>query len=637
MKKILTAAFVAGFATMSTAAIDITVDTQKGIKKISPYLYGRNIDKISDGTAETDTTEEAFISQMLEAGIHFLRANNGNNATRYNWRHKMTVHPDWYNNVYSHDWANTAQKVLGKMPGIDAMYAFQLTGFAASSTDYNFGDWNWKQEHGFYATQTLDLAGGGEVSEDGKTLIKAGDYTLYNMEWPADSTVAIIPYWRDELKFDMSRFKYWSMDNEMEIWRGTHSDLDLPVTGDFLVEHYIDVAKKARAQWKDIKLTGPVTANEWQWCHIGAYNDESRPKIDGKEYCWLEFFIKKIAETQKSSGERLLDVLDIHWYPSEKDYESRVNWYRVLFDTTYYYKGGNGVRCASGTCDWSDKDKGYRSYILTRINDWLDKYFGKGHGITLGITETSLIDEDDPMVTALTYASFIGTMQDNGVEIFTPWTWGDGMYETVHLFSRYGHRNRIESLSTNDSLVSAYSSVTSKGDSLTIIFVNRAEKDAQQINLSIPNFAAKNGNAETLTLTGIKGETFVSHTSNALKKGSVEIANDKATLTLPAKSITALLLTTDTPKDVDPTDAIMPGDSRRIAGTVNYSIAAQGRTITAHAVAGAGSTRYALSNVLGQVIESGIWNQGNALSINVPHAGKYILRIGMQNHAITVK
>ena len=637
MKKILTAVFVAGFATMSTAAIDITIDTQKGVKKISPYLYGRNIDKISDGTAETDTTEEAFISQMLEAGIHFLRANNGNNATRYNWRHKMTVHPDWYNNVYSHDWANTAQKVLGKMPGIDAMYAFQLTGFAASSTDYNFGDWNWKQEHGFYATQTLDLAGGGEVSEDGKTLVKAGDYTLYNMEWPADSTVAIIPYWRDELKFDMSRFQYWSMDNEMEIWRGTHSDLDLPVTGDFLVERYIDVAKKARAQWKDIKLTGPVTANEWQWCHIGAYNDESRPKIDGKEYCWLEFFIKKIAETQKSSGERLLDVLDIHWYPSEKDYESRVNWYRVLFDTTYYYKGGNGVRCASGTCDWSDKDKGYRSYILTRINDWLDKYFGKGHGITLGITETSLIDENDPMVTALTYASFIGTMQDNGVEIFTPWTWGDGMYETVHLFSRYGHRNRIESLSTNDSLVSAYSSITSKGDSLTVIFVNRAEKDAQQINLSIPNFAAKNGNAETLTLTGIKGETFVSHTNNALKKGSVEIANDKATLTLPAKSITALLLTTDTPKVVDPTDAIMPGDSRRIAGTVNYSIAAQGRTITAHAVAGAGSTRYALSNVLGQVIESGIWNQGNALSINVPHAGKYILRIGMQNHAITVK
>ena len=73
-------------------------------------------------------------------------------------------------------------------------------------------------------------------------------------------------------------------------------------------------------------------------------------------------------------------------------------------------------------------------------------------------------------------------MQDNGVEIFTPWTWGDGMYETVHLFSRYGHENRVQSTSSNDSLVSAYSSISNKGDSLTVIFVNRAEKDAQDVD-----------------------------------------------------------------------------------------------------------------------------------------------------------
>ena len=558
MKKLLAAITVAGFATVSTAAINITVDTQKGIKKISQYLYGRNIDKISDGDPEVNEEETAFINQMLEAGVHMLRANNGNNATRYNWRHKMTVHPDWYNNVYSHDWAITAQKVLDKMPGIDAMYAFQLTGFAASSTDYNFGDWNWKQEHGFYATSTLDLAGGGEVDEDGKTLVKAGDYKLYNMEWPADSTVAIIPYWRDELKFDMSRFKYWSMDNEMEIWRGTHSDLDLPVTGDFLVEHYIDVAKKARTQWKDIKLTGPVAANEWQWCSVASYNEQDRPKGPDRNYCWLEYFIMKVAEAQKSSGTRLLDVFDIHWYPSEKDYESRVNWHRVLFDTTYNYPGANGIKMVNGGWD-NDNQK---EYIFKRINDWLDKYFGKDHGITLGITETSLIDEDDPMVTALTYASFIGTMQDNGVEIFTPWTWGDGMYETLHLFSRYGHANRVESTSTNDSLVSAYSSITNKGDSLTIIFVNRAEKDAQDIQLQLKNFDASL-KFKTLTLAGITGETFVSHTNNALKEDAVATkvlggttnaaasSANKFSLSLPAKSITAVLLTTDTPNVID--------------------------------------------------------------------------------------
>ncbi len=563
------AAFGTLFAVSPTLAIDITVDANAGIKKISPYLYGRNIDKISDGDAEVTEEESAFINQMLEAGIHMLRANNGNNATRYNWRHKMTVHPDWYNNVYSHDWAITAQKVLDKMPGVDAMYAFQLTGYAASSTDYNFPDWNWKQEHGTYATQTFDLAGGGEVSEDGKTLIKAGDASLYNMEWPADSTVAIIPHWKDELKFDMSRFKYWSMDNEMEIWRGTHSDLDLPVTGDFLVERYIDVAKKARAQWKDIKLTGPVAANEWQWCSVSSYNKEDRPKGEDRNYCWLEYFIMKVAEEQKKSGVRLLDVFDIHWYPSEKDYESRMNWHRVLFDTTYNYPGANGIKIVGG--NWDNKIT--KEYIFVRINQWLEKYFGKDHGITLGITETSIID-NDPMVTALTYASFLGTMQDNGVEIFTPWTWGDGMYETVHLFSRYGHPNRVQSTSSNDSLVSAYSSISNKGDSLTVIFVNRTEKDAQEINLDLANFAS-DGTVKTLTLQNLQGETFVSHTSNALKENAVEANAQGGTttatgysinrfkMTLPAKSITAVLLTTTTPKQIDaiaPTRSALTGN-----------------------------------------------------------------------------
>jgi hypothetical protein len=616
------------------AAIDITVDTQKGVKKISPYLYGRNIDKVNDGSAESDSAEQEFIGQVREAGIHMMRANNGNNATRYNWRHKMTVHPDWFNNVYAHDWDITAKKVLDNMPGVDAMYAFQLTGYAASSTDYNFPDWNWKQEHGSYPSRAFDLAGGGEVSEDGETLVKAGDASLYNMEWPADSTVAIIPHWKDELKFDMSRFKYWSMDNEMEIWRGTHSDLDLPVTGDFLVERYIDVAKKARAAWGDIKLTGPVVANEWQWCHISAYNDESRPKIDGQEYCWLEFFTKKIAEAQKASGIKLLDVFDIHWYPSEKDYESRMNWHRVLFDTTYYYKGGNGIRCATGKCDWSDKEKGYRSYIFKRINDWLEKYFGKDHGITLGITETDLNDSD-PMVTALIYASFLGTMQDNGVEIFTPWTWGDGMYETVHLFSRYGHPNRVQSTSSNDSLVSAYSSISNKGDSLTVIFVNRAEKDAQEVQLKLANFDA-DLKFKTLTLQNLKGETFVSHTNNALKENAVNasVAGGKTTataasadmikMTLPAKSITSLLLFSENPKAVDTTEAL-----RHVAmphAGLRYALVASGKQVAVNGIAP--GSRYVLMNAIGQVVARGVWNgPGTSLAIAVPGPGKYMLQV----------
>jgi hypothetical protein len=349
----------------------------------------------------------------------------------------------------------------------------------------------------------------------------------------------------------------------------------------------------------------------------------------------------KVAEEQKKSGVRLLDVFDIHWYPTEKDYESRVNWHRVMFDTTYNYPGANGIKMVGG--NWDNKIT--KEYIFVRINQWLEKYFGKDHGITLGITETSIID-NDPMVTALIYASFLGTMQDNGVEIFTPWTWGDGMYETVHLFSRYGHPNRVQSTSSNDSLVSAYSSISNKGDSLTVIFVNRAEKDAQDIDLNLANFAS-DGTVKTLTLQNLKGETFVSHTSNTLKKNAVEANAQGGTttatgysinrfkMTLPAKSITAVLLTTTTPKQID---AIAPTRSALTGNLLHHE---NGNWFINN---GSGYVRsISVFNSLGQnVLQIQQPARGNIrIASEVLSRGNFIVRIetasGTQMQKITVK
>lgn len=536
-------AAVMSLPAISLAAIEVRVDSKAGIQKISPYIFGKNISGLND--AETSdpakiAAEDSTIKRMNEIGFRFFRANNGNNATRYNWRKKLTVHPDWYNNVYAHDWDITAKTIQDKLPGANAMYAFQLSGYAASSADYNFNDWDFFQTNGSWAKSTLDLAGGGVASADGQTALKTGDYSLYNEEWPADSTVAILNHWKDDVKLDMKRFEYWSMDNEMEIWSGTHSDLPLTVTQQFLVERYLDVAKKAKKAWKDIKLTGPVAANEWQWCGV----DSDPNAAEERNYCWLEYFIKKVAEAQKASGVKLLDVLDIHWYPTEKTYEDRINWHRVFFDTTYVYPGANGIKKVNGGWDNSI----VKEFIFQRLNDWMNAYFGKNHGIGLGLTETDLTT-DDAMLTALIYASFLGTFMDNGVELFTPWSWGDGMDEVAHLFIRYGHEFRVASTSSNDSLVSAYSSVTESQDSMTIILVNRSEKMSQTVNLSVENFEAL-PQVQTLTLSDLSGETFVSHTENALRHGTAVASDAKFSLELPAKSITALLLIHQNPTSI---------------------------------------------------------------------------------------
>ena len=548
-----------GMSTDAMASVSVSVDASSGVMPVSPYLYGRNIycnedrGDINDVTDTLSAKELDNLETYRQAGIRYLRMNNGNNATKHNWRKNLTSHPDYYNNVYKHNWDISAKKVLDNLPGVDAMYAFQLTGYVASSMDYNFADWNWKQAHGKNAKQSLNLAGGGQVADDGETLVQAGNSSLYLQEWPADSSAKILTHWKDELKYDMERLKYWSMDNEMELWRGTHDDLplDFPdnstVAPERMINNYVAVAKAAKARYPDVKLTGPVVANEWSWCNI-RYDDNSEGKAvtsfikaSDRNYCWLEYFIKRLGEEQKKTNIQLLDVFDLHWYPTEKNYESWINWHRVFYDTTYNYPGANGIKRANETCKLDETIT--KEYIFKRIDDWMKKYVGEDYKYTFGFTETDFIADMDAMTRALVYASFMGTFMDHGVEIFTPWTWREGMYEVVHLFSRYGKRFRVDSPSSLDSLVSAYTTVNGMGDSMTVILVNRAENTSQSVDLNVSNFELNDGNYATLTLSGITGETFVSHEKNALRSGSVSLQSKRASLTLPAKSITAVLFT----------------------------------------------------------------------------------------------
>lgn len=557
---------IMGVSTEALASVSVSVNASSGIMPVSPYLYGRNIycnedrGDINDITETLSAKEQDNLETYRQAGIRYLRMNNGNNATKHNWRKNLTSHPDFYNNVYKHNWDISAKKVLDNLPGVDAMYAFQLAGYVAASTDYNFADWDWKQAHGKNAKQSLNLAGGGQVADDGETLVLAGNSSLYLQEWPADSSAKILTHWKDELKYDMGRLKYWSMDNEMELWPGTHDDLplDFPdnstVAPERMINNYVAVAKAAKARYPDVKLTGPVVANEWSWCNI-RYNNNSEGKAvtsfikaSDRNYCWLEYFIKRLGEEQKKTDIQLLDVFDLHWYPTEKDYESWINWHRVFYDTTYNYPGANGIKRANETCKWDETIT--KEYIFKRVDDWMKKYVGADYKYTFGFTETDFIADMDAMTRAVVYASFMGTFMDHGVEIFTPWTWREGMYEVVHLFSRYGKEFRVNSRSSLDSLVSAYTMVNGAGDSMTVILVNRAENATQSVDLNVADFEIENGKYTTLTLSGISGETFVSHENNALKSGTVSLQSQKASLTLPAKSITAVLLKSNKPKTI---------------------------------------------------------------------------------------
>ncbi len=536
--------------------ITITIDTEEGKRGISPNIYGRN------------NTFDKPPSFYQDAGLCFVRMNGGNNATKYNWRKKITSHPDWYNNVYGNDWDAVSQKIAAEHPDMQVMWAFQLLGRVASSTGYNFNDWEFNNSNWWEGVRQ-NLAGGGVPNTEnpgGEALVE-GDIDLYTEEWSPDSTVGILDHWfgPNGLGLDTNQFAYWIMDNEPDIWNGTHDDVmsDGLLPAEEFMDRFIETAKKARALYPGIKICGPVTTSEWQWYKWG----NEGIIIDGKYYCWLEYFLKRIADEQAATGIRLLDVVDLHNYPYAPTNNDALQNHRMYYDKSYVYPGANGVKTINGGWDTFQE----KEYIFQRINDWLDKYFGENHGITVGISEWSP-GPDDPNLASIIYASHLGTFANHGVEYLTPWSWFKGMWETLHLFSRYTKNYSVSSTSSLENTVSAYTTVNDSLDSMTVIIVNRDMNASNEVKVNFNHFMEVSGYCKTLQLSSLPSyETFQSHTVNALKADSIAVDSNTFTITVPKLSTTAVLLQEPSSPLVDtvtvPGDTVtVPGDTVTVSG-----------------------------------------------------------------------
>ena len=259
--------------------ITVQVNASEGRRPVSPYIFGRN-NNISDDPVKPTTADN--INLYKEAGLRFARENGGNNATKYNWRRKLGSHPDWYNNVYGHSWDFASQDIQARMPGLQVMWAFQLIGKAAGNKNNNFNDWSYNGSN-WWSGVSQNLAGGGQVNPaGGSQALVNGNPDLYLVNWPADSTTDILNHWFGPggLGLDKNKLLYWSMDNEPEIWNGTHDDV-MPslLSASAFMDSYFAVAKKARERFPAIRLTGPLGRPGVSWARAAVPSTISSSQV----------------------------------------------------------------------------------------------------------------------------------------------------------------------------------------------------------------------------------------------------------------------------------------------------------------------------------------------------------------------
>ena len=525
-------------ALQATAATTLTIDASGTAKTFSPYIYGKNGGlSQTTGTATTADT----LAFYKATGVKMLRLNNGNNASKYNYEKHLTSHPDWYNNVYSVDWDQSAKDLVAGLPGVQGFFAISMLGWTANSTSNNFNDWLYNSS-AWSSDASKNWAGTTAITSAGQKPTDTADPTKYLTKTTPDWEAGILTHFfgsgNGNLGLSQNQFLYWNMDNEADIWDGTHDDV-MPDTmsAEEFVQTYVAVAKKARALYPDIKLVGPVATNEWQWYY---WHSKLVTGTDGKSYSFLEYFIKRIAEEQKSSGIKLLDVFDLHFYPSysnTSDLANILQLHRVWFDTSYVFPGANAVK-------WSGVSSAGKECVFQRIRDWLTEYMGSNNGVTLSLSEFGAVDgaSGNSSAIAVMYASMLGEFAAAGdVEIFTPWTWYKGMFETMHLFTHYAKTQSLAPVN-GDSLLTAYTTLNAAKDSMTIILVNRNQTSATDVSLSLKNFTSASATVPTYTLANLNGESFVSETQNSLSSGSASVSNNAISISLKPLSVTAIVL-----------------------------------------------------------------------------------------------
>jgi hypothetical protein len=114
-------------------------------------------------------------------------------------------------------------------------------------------------------------------------------------------------------RHDPTRAIFYSLDNEPDLWAHTHARIR--PTGKLTYEELVErtlawaSAVKAVAPWA--LVFAPVNYG-WQ----GFVTLQDAPDAGGRDF--LDFFLASMREAEAAFGRRLVDVLDVHWYPEAR-------------------------------------------------------------------------------------------------------------------------------------------------------------------------------------------------------------------------------------------------------------------------------------------------------------------------------
>ncbi|HLK61333.1 MAG TPA: glycoside hydrolase family 44 protein [Chthonomonadaceae bacterium] len=116
----------------------------------------------------------------------------------------------------------------------------------------------------------------------------------------------------------VNRSIFYSLDNEPDLWDSTHARLrTAKLTYHELLTRTIDYTTAIKAVAPGALIFGPAS---YGWA--GYQTLQGAPDANGRDF--LEFYLAGMRQAEQRAGKRLLDVLDVHWYPEARGGGKRI-------------------------------------------------------------------------------------------------------------------------------------------------------------------------------------------------------------------------------------------------------------------------------------------------------------------------
>uniref|UniRef100_UPI00214A4691 glycoside hydrolase family 44 protein n=1 Tax=Archangium lipolyticum TaxID=2970465 RepID=UPI00214A4691 len=356
-------------------ASKVVVDCTQPGHPISPLIYGIAFNNM----------RETKDSHQWELGATARRW-GGNPTSRYNWKLGNvwnTANDYFFRNIivatpqYTYD--NFLQSNLQR--GVRTALTVPMLGWVSKdATSMGFP----RSVFGMQQKMDPDVpeAGNG-IAPSGEALIPPQP-TQTSVEAPPSFIHEWVRTIREKDKARGRSVHMYLLDNEPMLWNTTHRDVHPePATYDELLERTIAYGTAVRQADPEGVIAGPA---EWGWTNYFNSAADVAPggnKKDRKAHGnvpLLAWYLKKLAEHEKQTGTRILDVVDVHFYPqgegigfeesgaTDPDTSARrIRSTRALWDPTYKDES------------WIDD----KVELIPRVKRWIAENY-PGRGLSIG-------------------------------------------------------------------------------------------------------------------------------------------------------------------------------------------------------------------------------------------------------------